>query len=47
LKTKESEKRKFLRFMREAVQRRLTVEGPELLTPLPLSFPLGVSSSVP
>ena len=33
--------------MREAVQRRLSVEASELLTPLPLSFPLGVSSSVP
>ena len=29
------EKRKFLRFMREAVRRRLTVERPQLLTPLP------------
>ena len=33
--------------MREAVRRRLSVEASELLTPLPLSFPLGVSSSVP
>src|SRR3954470_4506524 len=37
----------FLRFMKGRVQRRLSVEASELPTPLPLSFPLGVSSSVP
>src|SRR3954454_22258120 len=35
LKILGSKKRKFLRFMREAVRRRLTVESSELLTPLP------------
>ena len=34
LKILRSKKRKFLRFMREAVHGRLTVEGPRLLTPL-------------
>ena len=33
--------------MREAVRRRLSVEASELLTPLPLSSPLEISSSVP
>ena len=41
----QAKKRKFLRFMREAVRRRLSVEASELLTPLPLSFPLEISSS--
>ena len=36
LKTKDSKKRKFLRFMKGTSQRRLTVEGPRLLTPYPL-----------
>jgi len=47
LKTKDSKKRKFLRFMKGTSQRRLTVDRPELLTPLPLSFlreGLGIAS---
>src|SRR4051812_6042962 len=47
LKILGSKKPKLLRFMREAVRRRLSVEASELLTPLPLSFPFRVSSSVP
>src|SRR3954465_5438042 len=46
LKTLRSKKRKFLRFMREAVQRRLTVNRPELSTPLPLPFLTEARSSL-
>src|SRR3954467_2274143 len=38
LKTKDSKKRKFLRFLKGTSQRRLTVERPELFDPLPLSL---------